>query len=103
MVVAETVIGETAHARDKLGRRIPAAMARHRAASLVFVLVLFCGASLRLVGTNWDEGKHLHPDDRFLSIVADNLQWPSDVREYLNVERSPLSPYNNEYTKAYVY
>jgi hypothetical protein len=67
------------------------------------VLVMASGASLRLVGTNWDDGEHLHPDERYISTVADNIRWPRSLGKYLDVETSPLSPYNSEKGRDYIY
>ena len=66
-------------------------------------LVLLAGGAFRFTGADWDEGAHLHPDERYLAIVADSLDWPGGVREYLDVERSPLSPYNTEQGRDYLY
>ena len=65
--------------------------------------MLAVGGWLRLSGSNWDAGHHLHPDERYLSIVADNLSWPRSIGAYLDVKTSPLSPYNTEEGKDYVY
>jgi hypothetical protein len=71
--------------------------------AVALATILVGGASLRLTGVNWDRGSHLHPDERYLSIVADNTDWPSSLGEYFNVEGSPLSPYNTEPGRSYVY
>lgn len=59
--------------------------------------VLAAGAALRLVGIDWDAGQHLHPDERFLTMVETALRWPSSLAEYFDTVRNPLSPYNNGY------
>ncbi len=61
------------------------------------------GGWLRLSDANWDRGNHLHPDERYLSIVADQVKWPHSVGAYLDVSRSPLSPYNTDAGQSYVY
>lgn len=71
--------------------------------ALALGAILVVGASLRFTGVNWDRGSHLHPDERYLSIVADNTDWPSSVGGYFDVEQSPLSPYNTEPGRSYVY
>jgi hypothetical protein len=52
------------------------AMSRARARVLLLA-VLLCGAILRFQGLNWDEGHHLHPDERFISMVEEKLTWPA--------------------------
>ncbi|MDH5606523.1 MAG: glycosyltransferase family 39 protein, partial [Anaerolineae bacterium] len=59
-----------------------------------FLLLLLTGAFLRLTGLNWDEGQHLHPDERFLTGVETALSTVSSFKEYWNTETSPLNPHN---------
>ena len=45
-----------------------------RVIDIFLVLVLLTGAYLRTAGLDWDEGQHLHPDERFLTMVeSENL------------------------------
>jgi hypothetical protein len=76
---------------------------RRRSTVLALVAVLAAAAGLRLVGGDWDAGAQLHPDERYMAIVADNVDWPSGVGEYFAVGRSPLSPYNTEQGRDYLY
>ena len=76
---------------------------RRAALIVALVVIALVGLALRLVGTNWDEGKHLHPDERYLSVVADNTALPSSPRTYFDVDRSPLSPYNTSEGRDYLY
>jgi hypothetical protein len=69
----------------------------------LLTLTLAAGAWLRLSHSNWDRGGHLHPDDRYMSIVADNIDFPSSVGRYFDVQKSPLSPYNTPEGQNYVY
>lgn len=41
--------------------------------SLIFIVIL--GFALRLFGINWDQGFHLHPDERQLIFVADQINF----------------------------
>ena len=68
-------------------------MSRARARVLL-LLVLLGGAILRFQGLNWDEGHHLHPDERFISMVEEKLSPPKSFREYFDSSKSPLDPYN---------
>jgi YYY domain-containing protein len=56
--------------------------------------ILAAGAYLRLTGVDWDQGQHLHPDERFLTMVASSLQRPADLLGYLDSTTSSLNPRN---------
>ncbi|WP_374685587.1 ArnT family glycosyltransferase, partial [Promineifilum sp.] len=74
-----------------------AARAAARAEALVVILllaVLALGAYFRLVGLDWDAGSHLHPDERFLTIVAGKISGVENPLDYLRTSRSTLNPYN---------
>jgi hypothetical protein len=45
----------------------------------------------------------MHPDERFLSLVSDRLDWPDSVSGYFDTAASPLNPYNDGQTNSYVY
>jgi len=51
---------------------------------VLFFLVLILGMGLRLYGLNWDQGFHLHPDERFLTMVGTAIRWPKNVFEYFD-------------------
>jgi len=65
-----------------------------RRARQVLVVLLFLGALLRFLGIDWDAGHHLHPDERFISMVEEKLAFPKSAAEYFDSARSPMSPYN---------
>jgi YYY domain-containing protein len=65
-------------------------------------IVLAVGALLRLIGLNWDSGHHLHPDERFISMVEEKLDLPRSPSEYFDSQHSPLNPYNRGYD-SFVY
>jgi YYY domain-containing protein len=60
-------------------------------------LILVIGAYLRLSHIDWDEGAHIHPDERFLTMVTDAVDLPASFGEFIDSTRSPLSPYNKGY------
>jgi len=39
----------------------------------VLAITLLVGFFLRIIGVNWDQGLHLHPDERMLLMVADKI------------------------------
>jgi YYY domain-containing protein len=80
---------------------------------ILLVAVLVVAAYLRLTGVQWGEGQHQHPDELFLSGVAENLRahvckdaniaieaCPPDqqrwmtIGEYFNTATSTLNPRN---------
>ncbi len=61
---------------------------------LLLVLIVMVAAALRLVGTNWDESQHLHPDERFLTMVETDIRLPDSLWQYFDTATSPLNPYN---------
>ncbi len=71
-------------------------------ARAILLLILLAGAFLRLEHLNWDEGHHLHPDERFISMVEENLAFPKSPVGYLDSKHSPLNPYNRGYD-SFVY
>jgi len=64
---------------------------------LLLWLILIFGLAIRFIGFNWDQGQHLHPDERFLSMVIGDIDIPQTLSEYLNPKISSLNPYNNNY------
>ena len=64
---------------------------------LLLMAVLIAGAYLRLSHINWDEGAHIHPDERFLTMVEDALDLPKSLGQFFDSTTSPMSPYNKGY------
>lgn len=64
---------------------------------VILLLIIIFGAFLRLYGLNWDQGQHLHPDERFLTMVTENIKWPTNISEYFSTNTSPLNPHNVNY------
>ncbi len=75
------------------------------ALALVFIL----GAGLRFHGLNWDQPSgssipaQMHPDERFISIVNERIEWPGSAGAYFDTVTSPLNPYNSPETPSFVY
>jgi len=64
----------------------------------VFFLIVVLAGIFRFYGLDWDQGQHLHPDERFLTMVATAVKIPSSLTDYLNPQISTMSPYNNNYS-----
>jgi len=63
---------------------------------LFFVILL--GAFFRFYGLDWDQQQHLHPDERFLTMVAADIKIPNRLSEYFDPNQSPMNPYNAGYS-----
>lgn len=64
---------------------------------LILLTIFFFGAFLRLYPNNWDIGQHLHPDERFLTMVANDIKSPKSINEYLDPTRSTFNPSHMKY------
>ncbi|MEI7845390.1 MAG: DUF2298 domain-containing protein [Chloroflexota bacterium] len=69
---------------------------------VLFILILFVAAYFRLVGLDWDQSQHLHPDERFMTMVESAVEPVKSISDYFNTETSSLNPHNRGYT-FYVY
>ncbi len=65
-----------------------------RVVGILLIAVLSLAAYLRFTGLNWDSNTHLHPDERFLTMVETSIRPPQSIGEYFNTETSPLNPHN---------
>ena len=59
---------------------------------LPIFLILIFAFFLRIYGLNWDQGFHLHPDERAIVLASLPLQFPITFSEFLSVQ-SPLNPH----------
>ncbi len=70
--------------------------------ALLLIGILMLGAYFRFTGVNWDESQHLHPDERFLTMVASSITSVENLDDYFNTAVSTLNPHNMGYG-FYVY
>ena len=61
---------------------------------ILFIFIILLGAYLRIYGINWDQDFHLHPDERFLTMVETSISPVSSFQEYFNTATSSLNPHN---------
>lgn len=69
---------------------------------VLMIVVLLIGAWFRFTGLDWDTGYHLHPDERFLTMVETAIRPVDRLSDYFNTSTSTLNPNNLGYT-FYVY
>lgn len=60
----------------------------------LLVAIVAFALYLRLDSVDWDQNQHLHPDERFLTMVVLDLKWPASFRDYLDTPVSPANPHN---------
>jgi YYY domain-containing protein len=84
-------------------RSIPDLLDGPQELRIALVIVLLIAAWFRFHGLNWDSGRHLHPDERFLSTVTNDLTWPVSFSNYFDPNTSSLSPYSLPNMGLYVY
>ncbi|MBI4673815.1 MAG: glycosyltransferase family 39 protein, partial [Chloroflexi bacterium] len=65
--------------------------------AVLLALILLLAAVFRLTGVKWDNDQHLHPDERFLTMVSSAIRLPSSLGEYFDTLKSPMNPYNNNF------
>lgn len=70
---------------------------------IVVAMLTFFAFLVRLYGLNWDQSQHLHPDERFLTMVLNDIKLPNSLRQYLSTSESPLNPYNYPQFQFFVY
>lgn len=69
---------------------------------IALVCIVLFALSIRLYNLKWDQGTHMHPDERFLTMLTADLTIPQSFGDYLNPAVSTLNPYNTKYN-FYVY
>ncbi len=68
----------------------------------ILLCILVIASFARFSWLDWDHGLHLHPDERFLTIVASSISMPDSLTNYFDAENSSLNPRNHGH-QPYVY
>jgi YYY domain-containing protein len=108
--VPETIANPTTAEEERSSKK------RRADVSLLLLGVLLIGAFFRFFNINWDEGEHLHPDERYMTMVTGAIRSPgsSDTFQnppagctswggYFDSYCSPLNPYNHQGYGSYAY
>ena len=69
---------------------------------VAFLLILAVAAYFRLSGLNWDQNQHLHPDERFMTMVESAAEPVKSLADYFDTSKSTLNPHNRGFG-FYVY
>ncbi len=61
---------------------------------VLLIGIILLGAYFRFVGLDWDQDHHLHPDERFLTMVETGISPVESLSDYFNTAESSLNPNN---------
>ncbi len=67
------------------------------------LLILAAAMLVRIYNLDWDQGAHLHPDERYLTMVVSAITFPETLSDYWDTAQSPLNPTNYDQFAGYVY
>ena len=48
---------------------------------VLFLLIMVVAVYFRFIGLNWDQSQHLHPDERFMTMVESALMPVNSLSE----------------------
>ena len=69
---------------------------------LFLLLIIIVAIFFRFYDVNWDQNQHLHPDERFLTLVGMDMKVPPSFGAYLDPTTSTFNPANINHS-FYVY
>ncbi|MGQ9840931.1 MAG: DUF2298 domain-containing protein [Anaerolineae bacterium] len=100
--MSDSVVGATPASRVT-GRTVALQQARawlatDAAARWLLAVILLAGAYLRLTHLNWDQGWHIHPDERFLTMVISAMSLPENLKQFFDSTQSPMNPFNRGFS-----
>lgn len=58
----------------------------------LMLAIVLIAAAFRFAGFKWDENRHLHPDERFLTTITNDINWTSPAT-YFDYKHSQLNPH----------
>src|SRR3989344_4086689 len=61
---------------------------------IYLIIIILIGAFFRFYNLNWDQNQHLHPDERFLTMVGNAMKIPLAFSDYFNPHISTFNPAN---------
>ena len=83
----------TLHSQNE-NERTPAPKDRSWIWGLLLIGIILFGAYFRFTGLDWDQDHHLHPDERFLTMVETGISPVESLSDYFNTAESSLNPNN---------
>ncbi|MEK7597240.1 MAG: hypothetical protein AAB441_01185 [Patescibacteria group bacterium] len=64
---------------------------------LITFAIILLAFFFRFNNLNWDENFHLHPDERFLTMVGTAMKLPTSMNQYFDQKTSLMNPINVGY------
>ena len=64
---------------------------------LIGLTIILLAFFFRFNNLNWDANFHLHPDERFLTMVGNAMKLPTSINQYFDQKTSLLNPANIGY------
>src|SRR5579859_3540527 len=61
---------------------------------IVLLAIILLGAFFRFYDLNFDQNQHLHPDERFLTMVGQDMKMIPNFATYLDPQVSQMNPAN---------
>ncbi len=61
---------------------------------LLLTLILLVAGYVRFTGIEWDSNTHVHPDERFLTMVESSIEPVDSISEFFDTKTSTLNPGN---------
>lgn len=68
----------------------------------ILIAIVILAAFFRFYNLNWDQGHHLHPDERAIVMFSLPLHFPSSISEFFSPQ-SPLNPHFFAYGNLSLY
>lgn len=63
--------------------------------SFLIIIIATVAFFLRIYNVNWDQFHHVHPDERMITMVAEQIHWPGD--QEISSILTPTSPLNPKF------
>lgn len=64
---------------------------RNKRTPFLLIAIIILALAFRLYGIDWDQGFHLHPDERMIIMVADRIQFPDQLDpDFFNYGSLPI-------------
>jgi YYY domain-containing protein len=67
------------------------------------IAILLIAIAFRFHDINWDQGRLLHPDERYVGVLTSLIRPPDSLSQFFNSGASPFNPLNTDWGRSYVY